>query len=111
MILRNVTLEKGKFLKIQPHETAFVDLPDPKMILERELTNYACVFKGDTIVVTHGGREYKINIVECKPKDQICVIEADINVDFAPPLDYVEPAPAHSQVGGGQMVGSGATMK
>ena len=33
-----------------------------------------------------------INIVDCKPNDQICVIEADINVDFDVPLDYVEPA-------------------
>jgi ubiquitin fusion degradation protein 1 len=36
-------------MKIQPHETKFIDLPDPKAILERELTNYSCVFKGDTI--------------------------------------------------------------
>ncbi len=40
-------------MKIQPHETAFIDLPDPKFILERELTNYATVFKGDTISINH----------------------------------------------------------
>ena len=91
VILRNVTLNKGNFMKIQPHETAFIDLPDPKAILERELTNYACVFKGDTININHMGRDYPINIVSCKPNDQICVIEADINVDFDTPLDYVEP--------------------
>ena len=50
------------------------------------------MFKGDTININHGGRDYQINIVDCKPKDQICVIEADINVDFDAPLDYVEPA-------------------
>ena len=33
-----------------------------------------------------------INIVDCKPNDQICVVEADINLDFDAPLDYVEPA-------------------
>ena len=53
VILRNVNLNKGNFMKIQPHETAFIDLPDPKAILERELTNYACIFKGDTISVSH----------------------------------------------------------
>lgn len=31
--------------------------------------------------------------MDCKPNDQICVVEADINVDFEAPLDYVEPAP------------------
>ena len=40
-------------MKIQPHKTAFIDLPDPKSILERELTNYATVFKGDTININH----------------------------------------------------------
>ena len=41
-----------------------------------------------------------INIVECKPNDQICVIEADINLEFAAPLDYVEPAPVQSAASG-----------
>jgi len=43
------------------------------------------------------GRDYLINVLECKPQDQICCVEADINVDFAPPLDYVEPAPVQRQ--------------
>lgn len=68
-------------------------MPDPKGILERELTNYACVFKGDTININHGGRDYPINIIDCKPNAQICVIETNINLDFDQPLDYVEPAP------------------
>lgn len=93
IILRNVNLQKGNFIKLQPHETAFIDLGDPKGILERQLTNYATLFKGDTININHNGRDYLINVLECKPNDQICCVEADINVDFAPPLDYVEPAP------------------
>ncbi len=32
-----------------------------------------------------------VNITDCKPDDQICVNETDLNVDFDPPLDYVEP--------------------
>ena len=96
IILRNVNLKKGTYMKIQPHETAFIDLPDPKAILESQLTNYSCIFKGDTINISHNGRDYPINIVECKPNDQICVIEADINLEFDAPLDYVEPAPAQN---------------
>lgn len=90
-MLRNITLNKGTYIKFQPHETAFIDLGDPKAILERELTNYATVFKGDTININHAGRDYAINVVDCKPNDQICVVEADINVEFDAPLDYVEP--------------------
>jgi len=44
VILRNVTLDKGTFMKFRPHETKFIDLPDPKAVLERELTNYATIF-------------------------------------------------------------------
>jgi len=30
IILRNVTLKKGKFVVLQPHETAFISLSNPK---------------------------------------------------------------------------------
>ena len=46
--------------------------------------------KGDTININYQGRDYLIDIVECKPQDQICVVEADIEVDFKAPLDYKE---------------------
>ena len=38
-----------------------------------------------------------IDIVETKPDDQICCVETNIEVDFAPPRDYVEPAPVKKQ--------------
>lgn len=90
IILRNVNLKKGKFVVLQPHETAFINLANPKAILEQELTNYSCLMKGDTINIQYHGRDYLIDIVECKPEDQICVVEADIEVDFREPLDYKE---------------------
>lgn len=88
IILRSVNLVKGKFIVLQPHETAFINLANPKAILEQELTNYSCLMKGDTINVNYQGKDYLIDIVDCKPQDQICVIEADIEVDFKEPLDY-----------------------
>ena len=53
VILRNVTLKKGSFVVLQPHETAFINLSNPKAILEQELTNYACLMKGDTININY----------------------------------------------------------
>jgi ubiquitin fusion degradation protein 1 len=88
IILRNVNLQKGKFVVLQPHETAFINLANPKAILEQELTNYSCLMKGDTINIHYNQKDYLIDIVECKPEDQICVVEADIEVDFREPLDY-----------------------
>lgn len=49
VILRNVNLNKGKFVVLQPHETAFINLANPKAILENQLTHYSCLSKGDTI--------------------------------------------------------------
>jgi ubiquitin fusion degradation protein 1 len=54
------------------------------------LTNYSCLYKGDTICINYGGRDFMIDVVECKPDDAICVVEADIEVDFRPPHDYKE---------------------
>ena len=59
--------------------------------LEQELTFYSVLHKGGTINIQYAGRDYLIDIVETKPDDQICCVEADIEVDFAPPKDYVEP--------------------
>ena len=91
IILRNMNLQKGTFIKIQPHETAFIDLSNPKAILEQELTHYSVLHKGDTISINYGGRDYLIDITETKPDDQICCVETNIEVDFAAPKDYVEP--------------------
>lgn len=30
IIIRNITLQKGTFVSLQPHETAFIDLANPK---------------------------------------------------------------------------------
>ena len=61
--------------------------------LESELTHYSVLHKGDTISIQYAGRDYLIDIIETKPDDQICCVETNIEVDFAQPLDYVEPAP------------------
>lgn len=87
---------KGKFVKLQPHKTEFIELPDPRAILERNLSNYVCMTKGDTIQVKVVNKTYLFDVLEVKPQNNtncICLIEADIEVDFAPPLDYVEKPP------------------
>lgn len=46
-VMVNIMLEnhlpKGTMVKLQPHETAFIDLSDPRAILENELRNYLCL--------------------------------------------------------------------
>jgi hypothetical protein len=54
------------------------------------LTNYACLMEGDTINIHYQGQDFLIDIVKWQPEKQICVIEADLNVEFKAPKDYKE---------------------
>ncbi|KAI3799876.1 hypothetical protein L1987_35181 [Smallanthus sonchifolius] len=91
MNIKNTTLPKGKYIKIQPHETKFTTLSDHKSLLEKTFRDFACLTTGDTIVVNHRKEKYLIDIVETKPSPAILLFETDCEVDFAPPLDYKEP--------------------
>ena len=84
---------KGKYVKIQPHQTEFIEMPDPRAFLEVKLRNYTCLTVGDTInlKLLHN-KIYQVDILEVRPSlpniHAICCVEADVEVDFAEPLDY-----------------------
>ncbi|CAD8104119.1 unnamed protein product [Paramecium primaurelia] len=90
------SLPLGKLIKIQPHETAFIDLPDPRAILENQLRNYICLTQGETITITFNKNKYMIDIVSVTPQTDklaVCINEADVEIDFLQPLDYTEAPP------------------
>lgn len=81
----------GKLIKIQPHETAFVELPDPRAILENQLRYFVCLTEGETITLNFNDKQYQIDIVEVQPKSKpdmkgVCINETDVEIDFLPPL-------------------------
>ncbi|XP_021894577.1 ubiquitin fusion degradation protein 1 homolog [Carica papaya] len=88
--VRNASLAKGTYVKLQPHTKDFLDISNPKAILETTLRSYSCLTSGDTIMVLYNNKKYYIDIVETKPSSAISIIETDCEVDFAPPLDYKE---------------------
>mmetsp|Transcript_39694 Transcript_39694/g.86538 ORF Transcript_39694/g.86538 Transcript_39694/m.86538 type:complete len:328 (+) Transcript_39694:97-1080(+) len=87
----NTSLPKGTFVKLQPVSSDFLDIHNPRAVLENSLRNYATLTVGDCIVIDYNSKRFEIEIVECKPANAISIIEADVNVDFAPPKDYKEP--------------------
>ncbi|KAG0466661.1 hypothetical protein HPP92_018241 [Vanilla planifolia] len=93
--IKNATLPKGTYVKLQPHTKDFLDISNPKAILETTLRNYSCLTTGDSIMVPYNNKKYYIDIVETKPTSAISIIETDCEVDFAPPLDYKEPERPH----------------
>ena len=88
--IRNIDLNPGTFIKLQPHLTEFINNPNPKTILEYNLRNYFCVTEGDTISVKFGKKIYKIDVIQCKPDKAIRTLNTDLVVDFCPPKDYKE---------------------
>ncbi|GJW83668.1 ubiquitin fusion degradation protein 1 homolog isoform X1 [Tanacetum coccineum] len=97
--VKNASLSKGTYVKLQPHTTDFLDVSNPKAILETSLRSYSCLTTGDTIMVPYNNKKFYIDIVEAKPSAAISIIETDCEVDFAPPLDYKEPEkPLKSEV-------------
>ncbi|KAJ3706913.1 hypothetical protein LUZ61_010618 [Rhynchospora tenuis] len=89
--VKNATLPKGTYVKLQPHTSDFLDISNPKAILETTLRNFSCLTTGDSIMVAYNNKRYYIDIIETKPASAISIIETDCEVDFAPPLDYKEP--------------------
>jgi len=87
--LRNVPLKKGTFVTFQPHTSDFTELSNPRALLEVALRNFSCLTKGDTIQITPKGlgQSYLLNVVNLKPANMVSIIETDVRVEFAPPLD------------------------
>lgn len=97
--LRSATIPKGVFVKLQPQNTDFIKISNPKAVLEQSLRNFSALSKGQTFRIQFNKRKYDIGVVEVRGEtpfapgapDAICIIEADVQVDFEAPADYVEP--------------------
>ncbi len=85
---------QGTYMKLRPHKTEFINLSNPKAVLERIMSrDYPVVSQGQTIELNYEDLNcrYRIDIVETNPAEIISIVNTDINIDFDQPLDYVEP--------------------
>ncbi|CDO99484.1 unnamed protein product [Coffea canephora] len=98
VLLKDVSLPKGTYVKLQPHTTDFINISDPKAVLEKALKKFACLTTGDTITISHNQKKFSIDVVETKPNSAISIIDTDCEEDFAAPLDYIEPEKKGSHV-------------
>ncbi|MED6179704.1 hypothetical protein PIB30_003028 [Stylosanthes scabra] len=96
--VKNVSLPKGTYVKLQPHTKDLLDISNPKAMLERRLRNYSCLSRGDTIMVEYNKNKYYIDVLETKPGgNAVSIVDTDCEVDFAPPLDYKPPKPINAK--------------
>lgn len=87
----NASLPKAAFVKLQPQSVDFLEISNPRAVLEHALRNFSCVTKGDIIQLPYNNKNYHFELKEVEPQDAACIIETDCNVDFDAPVGYKEP--------------------
>jgi ubiquitin fusion degradation protein 1 len=108
--VKNVALQKAKFVKFRPQSVDFLDISNPRAVLEYTLRKYTCVTTGDMICLPYSGKNYFMEVTEVKPNGAASIIETDCDVDFDPPVGYVDPAiKAKASNAGASSAGTGAS--
>lgn len=92
LTVTNVSLPKANFVKFQAQHVDFLEISNPRAVLEHALRNFSCITRGDVICVPYNSKNYYFEIKEVKPQDAACIIETDCNVDFDAPVGYKEPS-------------------
>ena len=56
------------------------------------MSKYSTITKGDIVELNYNDKVYELLMLELKPEGRaISIVDRDIEVDFAPPVGYVEP--------------------
>lgn len=91
LVTQKTNIPKGEYIKIKPFETAFIELSNPKVVLEKCISeHYPILSLGEVISLKFNKKEYHIEIIATKPGTVIQTTNCDINVDFDKPVDYTE---------------------
>ena len=115
--IKSADLPLGSFVKLQPQSMAFINgISDPKAVLENVLRNFSALTTSDIIQFLYNDDIFEIGVLEVKPQNPsgaISCVETDLEVDFAPPPDYVEPTPpaVATASGSGSHSGSAGSLR
>jgi ubiquitin fusion degradation protein 1 len=92
--IKSTDLPSASLVKLQPQHTNFLDISDPKAVLEKAFRDFATVTKGDIFSFSYNDTVYDVAVLEVKPSSDkmgVSMLETDVEVDFAAPVGYVEP--------------------
>lgn len=96
--IESVSIPVAEYVKFQPQSEDFLDITNPKAVLENGLRSFACLTTGDMIAIKYNSRIYEMCVLETKPGPAVTIIECDMNVEFAPPVGYKEPKAVERKV-------------
>jgi ubiquitin fusion degradation protein 1 len=92
--IKSTDIPSGTFIKLQAQSPSFLEISDPKAVLEKVLQSYACLTKGDVFTFEYNDQTFDMAVLETRPaseKNAIVVLETDLEVDFTTPVGYEEP--------------------
>lgn len=92
--VKSTDLPPGKFIKLQPQSPSFLEISDPRAVLENAFRNFSCLTKGDVFQFGYNDEVYDIKVLEIRPDNDhhaIVTMETDLEVDFATPVGYKPP--------------------
>ncbi|KHJ31056.1 putative ubiquitin fusion degradation protein [Erysiphe necator] len=104
--IKSTDLPSASLVKLQPQSINFLDISDPKAVLEKAFRNFATLTKGDIFSFKYNDTIYSVEALEVKPETEkmgVSMLETDVSVDFAPPIGYVEPQPKRNLRSSGPM--------
>lgn len=76
----NVSLPVATFSRFQPQSVDFLDITNPKAVLENCLRNFACLTTGDLVAINYNNKIFELCVLETKPGRAVTIIECDMNV-------------------------------
>ncbi|XP_075852900.1 ubiquitin recognition factor in ER-associated degradation protein 1 isoform X2 [Microcebus murinus] len=86
--VESVNLQVATYSKFQPQSPDFLDITNPKAVLENALRNFACLTTGDVIAINYNEKIYELRVMETKPDKAVSIIECDMNEGEADHSSY-----------------------
>ncbi|CAM9343145.1 unnamed protein product [Ectocarpus sp. 4 AP-2014] len=107
LTVKNVSLPKGTFVKFQPQSVDFLEISNPRAVLETTMRHFSCLTEGDVICLPYNDRNYELAVKELKPSNAVGIVETDLNVDFDAPVGYDESLAASNAAAAAAAAGTG----
>jgi ubiquitin fusion degradation protein 1 len=92
--VKSTDLPPGNLIKLKPQSTAFLDISDPRAVLENAFRGFSCLTKGDIFQFSYNDSTYDMLVEAVQPETEkmgIVTMETDLKVEFSAPVGYVEP--------------------
>jgi len=65
--VRNISLPKAQYIKLRAQSVDFLDIQNPRVVLEYTLRKFSCATAGDVIKISHAGKDYYLEFTEVQP--------------------------------------------